>query len=236
MTKKSEAVNHTHTIIVGSAPGEAFSAPVETMSCQPAAQTKPCIDGRWQITEVANGRNMAYKEQIGTKNEISGSTITWFTQDGPSSFEMTFEGGAWTMYPGSQSQGKLVFCRIDYCEAGKRYPDMLHWDFGRDMGLFTWSRDHSSQSESEGALNADVDRVREQYSQGGGGECESLSAMLQEMGVSQYESALTNDLGVTEAADLEYITAEDLAEIGIRGPKARRFLAVQYDAFLQFNN
>jgi len=34
-----------------------------------------------------------------------------------------------------------------------------------------------------------------------------------------------DDLGGTQVEELEYITAEHLAEIGIRGPKARRLLA-----------
>lgn len=45
-----------------------------------------------------------------------------------------------------------------------------------------------------------------------------------ENGLSQYESAFINDLGCTEIGALEYVTAEDLAEIGIQGPKARRLL------------
>lgn len=207
-------------------------------------------DGLWVISEITNGKNMPM-ELLGTNTEIHDSTITWYTQEGqPSSFEMAFDRGVWTIYRargGAWHTGKLGNCKIwgaQYCNAN---PDMLHWDFGPDAGLFTWSRvtteeeyeyESEEEYESEGgqsprALNADVDRVREQYSQGSRfsqseirqHETAELTRFMKLQGLSQYESAMRNDLGVTEASDLAYLTAEDLAEIGIKGPKARRFLA-----------
>jgi len=204
-------------------------------------------DGLWVISEITNGRNMPM-ELLGTNTEIHDSTITWYTQEGqPSSFEMAFDRGAWTIYRargGAWHTGKLGNCQI-YSTVPEQYPDMLHWDFGPDAGLFTWSRvtteeefESEEEYESEGgqsprALNADVDRVREQYNQGSRfsqseirqHETAELTRFMKLQGLSQYESAMRNDLGVTEASDLAYLTAEDLAEIGIKGSKARRFLA-----------
>ena len=74
------------------------------------------------------------------------------------------------------------------------------------------------------ALTDDLDCVREQYNTHGQ-DTRVLRDFLNELGLAEYASAFENDLGVTEYADLEYVVAEDLAEIGIRGPKARRFLA-----------
>ena len=74
-------------------------------------------------------------------------------------------------------------------------------------------------------LNSDIERVAQAYSGGGAAaSAGSLGDVLAENGLSQYESAFINDLGCTEIGDLEYVTAEDLAEIGIQGPKARRLL------------
>jgi len=71
-------------------------------------------------------------------------------------------------------------------------------------------------------LRDDLANVREQYSGGG----DPLSDLLDEMGLSQYAAAFNDELGVTEMADLEFLTEEDLNGIGIKGPKARRFLQV----------
>ena len=42
--------------------------------------------------------------------------------------------------------------------------------------------------------------------------------------MAQYEQAFNVVLGVTDLGDIAYISAEDLAEVGIRGAKARQFL------------
>merc|ERR1712166_267236 len=74
------------------------------------------------------------------------------------------------------------------------------------------------------ALTDDLDCVREQYNTHGQ-DTRVLRDFLNELGLAESASAFENDLRVTEYDDLEYVVAEDLAEIGIRGPKARRSLA-----------
>merc|ERR1712166_115872 len=51
-----------------------------------------------------------------------------------------------------------------------------------------------------------------------------LTAWLAEAGAEAYESAIRNDLGVTELADLQFIQASDLNDIGLTGSEQRRFL------------
>merc|ERR1712086_13722 len=70
-------------------------------------------------------------------------------------------------------------------------------------------------------LQNDLESVRQQYN-----SSDSISGILEELGLAQYEDAFTNNLGVTEEADLAFLEEEDLQSIGIKGPKARRLMEI----------
>ena len=70
-------------------------------------------------------------------------------------------------------------------------------------------------------LQNDLENVRQQYT-----SSDSISGILEELGLAQYEDAFTNKLGVTDEADLAFLEEEDLQSIGIKGPKARRLMEI----------
>ena len=162
----------------------------------------PCIDGKWVLTQDPLGHGE------GRTLTIRGATITW---EGQPPAPMRFDYGVWMINCGTPYEGQCISVS----------DNELRWNFMESAtAIVIWERVADAQT-----LNSDIQRVQEAYSAGGdGGGGGSLSNMLGELGMSQYEDAFINDLGVTEVEDLKYVTAEDLAEIDIRGPKARRIL------------
>ena len=52
-----------------------------------------------------------------------------------------------------------------------------------------------------------------------------LTSHLQQLGLAQFEGRIRDELGVTEPADIPYVNAEDLAEIGMSPAQAETLLA-----------
>jgi hypothetical protein len=99
-------------------------------------------------------------------------------------------------------------------------PEGESWNTGDDYSEEEWD-----EADRQQYLQDDLENVRQQYNSAPSGS-NSISGILEELGLSQYEEAFTSELGVTEEADLAFLEEEDLQSIGIKGPKARRLMEV----------
>ena len=133
--------------------------------------------------------------------------------------------------------GALVYTQGDSFYGEFRSGQMLIGRLERDRYIMNngdWDMDPSRRVQQQAEQKYEA--AKSAYDNRGSGGCEDdscessgggqgdLSVWLAENGMGQFEQAFANDLGVTDLADLAYITAEDLTEIGMRGVKARRFL------------
>jgi len=102
------------------------------------------------------------------------------------------------------------------CQYPGRHEYSKHYTDSRDS---EWSMTFNFTAVSmDQRLEQDVNRVEL------GHTADALSTALRQLGVGDFEAQFREELGVSEVGDLKYVEAADLAEIGVKGVKQRRFM------------